>query len=190
MIYSSGLIALLDANTIYPVPIRDYLLRLAGLNLYKPKWTNRIQEEWIAGLLKNRPDLKRENLEMTRDAMNSAFPDANVENYEELIGGLSLPDNKDKHILAAAIRGGADVLVTFNLKDFPRDYLESFDIDIRHPDEFVSNLIILDQIKAENALQNLIINLRNPPKTRDEVLAALNRCGLKNAVSMLKAHKL
>ncbi len=68
MIYSSGFIAILDANVLYPAPLRDYLLHLANLEMYKPKWTKIIQEEWIENLLLNRTDLKRENLEKTRDA--------------------------------------------------------------------------------------------------------------------------
>jgi predicted nucleic acid-binding protein len=185
MIHSSRFIAVLDANVLYPAPLRDYLLRLASLELYKPKWTNDIQEEWIRNLLINRPDLKRENLELTQNAMNSAFPDANITNYEELISGLQLPDEKDRHILAAAIRGNADVIVTFNLKDFPPDYLRLYDIEVQDPDEFISNLISLDKHNSENALQNLIKSLRNPPKSREEVLETLAKCGLTNAVSML-----
>ena len=186
MIHSSRFVAVLDANALYPAPTRDYLLRLASLDLYKPKWTNEIQEEWIRNLLLNRPDLMREKLDITQDAMNSAFPDANITNYEELIAGLSLPDAKDKHILAAAIRGNADVIVTFNLKDFPYRYLKTYDIEVQHPDEFVSNLINLDKTKSENALQSLIKSLRNPPKTREEVLNTLEKCGLRNTVSILK----
>jgi|SRR5450432_1876992 len=185
MIHSSRFIAVLDANVLYPAPLRDYLLHLASLELYKPTWTKDIQEEWIRNLLINRSDLKRENLEITQDAMNSAFPDANITNYEELISSLSLPDDKDRHILAAAIRGNADVIVTFNLKDFPPDYLKLYDIEVQDPDEFVSNIINLDKLKAENALQNQIRSLRNPPKTRDEVLQTLKKCGLTNSVSML-----
>ena len=74
---------MLDANVLYPAPLRDYLLHLAGVELYKPKWTKAIQEEWVRNLLENRPDLKKENLVNTRDAMNAAFPDANIFNYEE-----------------------------------------------------------------------------------------------------------
>jgi hypothetical protein len=102
MIHSGRFTALLDANVPYPAPIRDYLLHLANLSLYKPKWTTKIQEEWIRNLLANRPDLCKEALERTKSAMDSAFPDANVEEYEDLIYAIKLPDKDDRHVAAAA----------------------------------------------------------------------------------------
>lgn len=75
--------AILDANILYPAPLRDFLLQLANLKLYQPKWTEQIQEEWIRNLLLKRLDLKRTSLEKTSDAMNAAFPEANIFDYEE-----------------------------------------------------------------------------------------------------------
>lgn len=186
MIYSLAFTAILDANVLYPAPLRDYLLHLANLEMYKPKWTKIIQEEWIRNLLINRTDLRRENLEKTRNAMNSAFPDSNITNYEEIIKSLSLPDINDRHILAAAIRINANVIVTFNLKDFPVDYLKPYDIEAQHPDEFITNLITLDKSKSLQALKNQVRSLKNPPKSIDDVLQTLEKCGLKNSVSYLK----
>jgi predicted nucleic acid-binding protein len=165
MIYSPRFTALLDANVLYAMPLRDFLLRLATVDLYTPKWTDRIQEEWIHNLLLKREDLKRERLEKTRDAMNKAFPDANVVGYESLVEGLTLPDQDDRHVLAAAIRGRADVIVTFNLKHFPAEVLIAYDIE---------------------ALHNQVNSLKNPPKTTDEVLEALQKCGLNNSVALCK----
>ncbi len=73
--------------------------------------------------------------------MKNVFPDSTVEKYESLISSLQLPDEDDRHVLAAAIRCKADVIVTFKLKDFPLNYLSEFDIEAQHPDVFVSNLI-------------------------------------------------
>ncbi|MBX2920911.1 MAG: hypothetical protein KF746_01865 [Chitinophagaceae bacterium] len=66
--------ALLDANTLYPAPVRDILLHLADIGLFAPKWTEQIHDEWIQNLLTNRPDLNLKNLNATRQAMNLAFP--------------------------------------------------------------------------------------------------------------------
>lgn len=186
MIHSGKFTALLDANVLYPAPLRDYLLHLANLDLYKPMWTDEIQNEWIDNLLLKRVDLVRDKLEKTKAAMNSAFPDSNVINYDQLKAGLSLKDKDDKHVLAAAIRGNANVIVTFNLKDFPESYLKTFDIEPQHPDIFVSNIINLDRNKAIEALDNQIKSLRNPPKTKNEVLETLQNCGLENSVILLK----
>src|SRR5260370_9234777 len=121
MLHTSRCTAILDANVLYPAPLRDYLLNLAAIELFKPKWTDAIQDEWIRNLLLKRPDLKRQDLVKTRKAMDNAFPDANTTNYQELVSGLSLPDPDDKHVLAAAIVANAEIIVTSNLKDFPAD---------------------------------------------------------------------
>jgi hypothetical protein len=63
-------------------------------------------------------------------------------------------------------KNNVDVIVTFNLKDFPSKYLSKYDVDAQHPDEFVSNLINLDKVKCQNALSNQVKNLKNPPKTQ------------------------
>jgi predicted nucleic acid-binding protein len=186
MIHSGRFTALLDANVLYPAPVRDYLLHLASLNLYKPKWSSAIQEEWIRNLLINRPDLTKEALEKTKAVMDSAFPDANVEKYEDLISAIALPDEDDRHVLAAAIRGKTDVIVTSNLKDFPAATISTYDIEVQNPDEFISNLINLDRKKCLKALENQVKSLKNPPKTREEVLETLTNCGLVKSVDLLK----
>lgn len=186
MIHSGRFTALLDANVLYPAPIRDYLLHLASLNLYKPKWSPAIQDEWIRKLMINRPDLTKEALEKTKAAMDSAFPDANVEKYEYLISAITLPDEDDRHVLAAAIRGKTDVIVTSNLKDFPTATISTYDIEVQNPDEFISNLINLDRKKCLKALKNQVKSLKNPPKTREEVLETLTNCGLVKSVDLLK----
>jgi predicted nucleic acid-binding protein len=186
MIHSGRFTALLDANVLYPAPIRDYLLHLANLNLFKPKWSSKIQEKWITNLLLNRKDLNKEALEKTKAAMDSAFPDANIEKYENLIFGINLPDEGDRHIVAAAIKGKADVIVTFNIKDFPSTELSNYDIEVQSPDVFITNLINLDKIKCIQALNNQVKSLKNPPISREEVLVFLTRCGLIKSVELLK----
>ena len=103
MIYSSGFSAILDANVLYPAPLMDFLLNLAAVQL----WTGEIHDEWIRNLLLKRTDLKKEQLQKAKQAMDSAFPDSMVNNYSDLINSLTLPDEKDRHVLAAAIRTNA-----------------------------------------------------------------------------------
>ena len=178
MIHSPRFVAVLDACVLYPAPIRDLLLHLAALDLYTPKWTDRIQEEWTRSLLINRPDLSRQQLQRIPEAMNSSFPDSSVEQYESLIAAVALPDPDDRHIVAAAIRCHADVIVTANLKDFPKECLSQFDVEAQHPDYFISNLIDLNAGKALQAFENQVACLRNPPKTKAEVLGNLEKVGL------------
>ncbi len=186
MIYSPRFTAILDANVLYPAPVRDILLHLASEELYKPKWTNKIHEEWIRNLLIKRTDLKEASLLSAKAAMNAAFPDANIIQYETLITSLFLPDEDDRHILAAAIKDKVDVIVTFNTKDFPTATAKKFDIEVQHPDNFISNLIQLNESKAKNAFINQVRNLHNPPKTQQEVLAILSNTGLIQSAYKLK----
>jgi len=111
--------ALLDASVLYSAPLRDLLMHLAVGGLYAARWTDRIHDEWTRSLLQNRPDRTRARLQRTRDLMNSALLDSLISGYEELIPRLRLPDPNDRHVLAAAIHAGADLILTMNLRHFP-----------------------------------------------------------------------
>jgi len=111
--------ALLDANVLYPAPLRDLLLQLAVTDMFRAKWTSDIHREWMEALLRNQPHRDRAKLERTRDLMDSSTRDCLVTGYEALISSLHLPDPNDCHVLAAAIVGRCDAIITQNLKDFP-----------------------------------------------------------------------
>ena len=131
--------AFLDASVLYPAPLRDLLMELAVSDLYRAKWSDAVHEEWIRAVLQDRPDLTRAQLERTRDLMNAYARDALVNDFEQLIGMLELPDPEDRHVLAAAIKGRADLIVTVNLKDFPAERLDRWAITAQHPDEFLTH---------------------------------------------------
>jgi predicted nucleic acid-binding protein len=118
-------------------------MHLALTGIFRAKWSNDVHEEWISNLLKNRPDLTRQKLERTRQLIDMATLDALVEDYENLIPSLSLPDENDRHVLAAAMKSEAQVIVTMNLKDFPSEVLQQYEIAAQHPDDFVLQLIEL-----------------------------------------------
>lgn len=178
MIHSGRFVAVLDACVLYPAPIRDLLLHLADLDLYTPKWTDKIHEEWTRNLLKNRPEISQQQLQKTIVAMQDAFPDANVLNFELFIKSIDLPDQNDAHVVAAAIRCEADIIITANTKDFPNHYLKQFAIEAQHPDLFINNLIELNPETALTAFKNQVANLRNPPMTHISVLDKLKNAGL------------
>src|SRR5437763_11557894 len=133
--------AFYDANVLYPAELRNLLMHLALTGLFRARWSPDVHEEWISNLLKKRPDLTRDKLERTRMLMDKNAVDALVTGYEDLIPALHLPDPDDRHVLAAAIRGHADVIVTMNLRDFPSNAITPFRIEAQHPDEFVLHLL-------------------------------------------------
>lgn len=110
----------LDACVLYPAPVRDLFLSLAAEELIEVKWSAIIQEEWLRNLLKNRPDLIKRHLNQTIKTMNLAFPEANVEGFEDLISEIHITDKNDRHVVACAIQCNADLIITFNTKDFPK----------------------------------------------------------------------
>ncbi|MER0105366.1 PIN domain-containing protein [Corynebacterium rhinophilum] len=132
----SGFTVVYDANVLYPSTLRDILVRLAGSGYFRARWTDKILDEVFRNLKSNRPDLDPTKLARTRTLMCQAVDDCLVTGYEDLIESLSLPDRDDRHVLAAAIRCGAQVIVTENKRDFPKTALMPFDIEAQSADEF------------------------------------------------------
>jgi hypothetical protein len=147
-----------------------------------------LHEEWMTRLLRNRPDLTREKLERVRMLMDKHAEDALVTGYEDLIEGLRLPDPNDRHVLAAAIRGRADVIVTRNVRDFPGDVLEPFGIEAQHPDEFVVHLLDLAPGLVTDAARRHRESLKNPAKTPEQYLEMLEAEGLTETVAILREY--
>ena len=184
----AGFTAFYDANVLYPAGLRNLLMHLALIGLFRAKWSADVHEEWISSLLKKRRDLTRDKLERTRMLMDQHAVDALVTGYEDLIPGLQLPDPDDRHVLAAAIRGHADVIVTINLRDFPSDTIGPFGIEAQHPDEFILHLLDLAPGAVVAAAQDHRQSLKNPPKTVAEYLETLERQGLTQTVSALREY--
>jgi hypothetical protein len=128
---------------LFPAPLRDLLLRLAHAGLVRARWTDTILDECFGRIRSVRPDLDEAALARTRRLMNEAVADCLVRQHEPLIAGLRLPDPDDRHVLAAAVRCGAQVIVTANLRDFPASCLAPFGIEAQHPDDFVLGAIDL-----------------------------------------------
>ena len=116
--------------------------------------------------------------------MNSNVRDCLIEDYEFIIPSLNLPDPDDRHILAAAIKGQADIIVTNNLKDFPHSTLGEYEIEAQHPDLFIADLIDLYPMKIVSAAEICRRRLKNPPKSIDEYLEILLKQGLTVTTSL------
>ena len=179
--------AVYDASVLYPAPLRDLLMQLALSDLYRAYWTSEIHDEWIRNLLENRPDLTTEQLQRTRNLMDASVRDCLVENYSALIPSLELPDPGDRHVLAAAIVVNADVIVTCNLKDFPRERLEGYGIKARHPDELVMNLIDQAPQKVYSAVAAVRARLRSPPISASKYIAIIESQHLPHTAQALRA---
>ena len=175
-----------DACVLYPAPLRDLLIRLGTTGLFRARWTNQILDEVFRNIIANRPDLDEEKLARTRELMNKAVRDVLVENYEDLIDGLSLPDPDDRHVLAAAIRCDAQVIVTWNMKDFPAEKLTPYNVEAQDPDEFVLNVMDLKPTAVSQAIERQAASLKNPPCSTDDILDLLERQGLAQSVAMLR----
>lgn len=178
-------LAVLDASILYSAPLTDLFIRLCIAGLYRAIWSDSIHEEWVAALLENRPDLDRAALERRRAAMNRALPDATITGYEPLIAGLDVPDRDDRHVLAAAIRARAALIVTHNLKDFPEQSLAPYALCAVHPDTFACDLFYLNPERVAAVVESQRADLRKPPLNRVQFQSKLEACGLVEFVHLL-----
>ncbi len=179
-------VVLYDAAVLYPAPLRDLLLRVARTGLVRVHWTEQILDECFRNIIANRPDLPPAALGRTRQLMNQAVPDVLVTGYESLVDGLSLPDPDDRHVLAAAIKVGAQVIVTWNLSDFPATSLAPYGIEAIDPDEFVLNVLDLAPAAITTVVSEQAAALKNPPISIAELVETLLRQGLARTVARLR----
>jgi PIN domain len=179
--------ALLDACVLYPLAIADSLISLAAAGLYAAKWTTAIEEEWIRNLQIQRSDLVGK-LAYRRDQMRLAVGDWEVPEaaWTAITGHLRLPDEGDAHVLAAAIAGHVDCIVTANLKDFPSDILTTFGLTAIHPDDFIVAQLDLEQLAALVAFKEMRARRKRPQESPEEFARTLERNGLPATAARLK----
>jgi predicted nucleic acid-binding protein len=176
----------LDACVLYPAVVRDALMSLHSARFFAAKWTRTIEQEWTTNLLKNRADLTQDQLAATCRLMRQAAPDWEVINYEPLIKALELPDENDRHVLAAAIRGHADCIVSFNTDDFPKDYLAGFDVELLHPDDFITLQLELRPVDALKVFKAWRERLRKPAMSREAFVENIAQAGLARTAAKLR----
>lgn len=179
-------IVLYDACVLYPAPLRDLLMQLALSGLFQARWTDRIHDEWTSNVAANRPDISPASLARCRKLMDEHVPDCLVTGYEALIATLTLPDADDRHVLAAAIHGGAGLVITFNLSDFPVSILDQFHIEAIHPDEFIVRLWDEYPDAVAQAMRLHRASLKRPAKSAAEYLATLEQCRLTETAALLR----
>lgn len=182
----SGFPAVLDACVLLPMPTCDLLLRIADAKEYRPLWSQGILEE-VERNLQTTFRLSANQAVKRVSNMQRYFPDAEIQGYESLISSM---DNhpKDRHVLAAAVRANADLIVTFNLKDFPKESLEPYDIRAVHPDIFLCDQFDLNPQKVKQIAQEIVQDMNNPAITHEEYLMGLRKVGLPKFSEILESN--
>ena len=178
---------LLDANVLYSVAICDALMSVAATGIYCAKWSSEIDAEWIRNLAADR-NIPEQRLHVRRDSMHAACPDWEVEEqaWQSILPCIELPDSGDHHVLAAAVAGHADAIVTQNLRDFPADKLAPFGIDVIHPDAFLAYQLDLDPVRVLTAFKAMRARLKNPACTPEMFASSMERNGLVQVAGVLR----
>jgi predicted nucleic acid-binding protein len=174
----------LDACTMFPMLVRDVLLTLADHEFFSPKWSPRINDEWTRNLLARMTERDGEvvakiKVDRIASAVTSAFPDALVSTDLSEPPILDPVDAKDRHVVLTAIAAQADAIVTFNIADFAVAHLaEKLRIEVIHPDDFVMDLVDLNEKRAVAAFRELRARKKNPAWERTELIRRLREAGL------------
>jgi predicted nucleic acid-binding protein len=164
-----------DACAIYGITLSDVLLRLADEGAFRPLWSDAVLDEVRRNAVAG--GISSEGIDRRLTMMRTYFPDALVTGHDDLVDGLAC-DPKDRHVLAAAIRAKADVLVTFNVRDFPTESFEAFDVEVVHPDTFLLDQLDLFPGMITRVLRELSEDYVAPPQSVHDVLGTLRRAGV------------
>lgn len=175
-----------DTNVLIPERLRDLLMRIAASGIVQARWSTEILDEWARSLSRMRPDIEPARIDRLRYYMIDVVPDCLVTGYHGLTADFDLIDDGDRHVVAAAVRAQAQVIVTYNLKHFPDHLLAKYDIEAKHPDEFVLDTIDLNPARVATLIGDMSRDLVKPPMTIDEVLDSLRDRGLVRSVARLR----
>lgn len=179
-------IVVYDACVLHPAPLRDLLIRIANSGIVRARWSERILDECFDSIRARRADLSVTSLRRTRELMCAAVADCIITGFEQLEEGLDLPDPDDRHVLAAAIKASAQAIITTNLRDFPDHILARYDMEPKHPDDFVLESIDIAAAAVVRCVTEQAAACRNPPRTVGQILDTLRDCGLVRAVARLR----
>ena len=179
--------AVLDTCVLYSTLNRSLLLHLAEVDMYRPLWSGSILEE-LGRNLQAKAGLKLEQTQYLIQEMGNAFPEALVSDNSTLIEKIHplLTDPGDAHVIAAAVVGKADAIVTFNLKHFRPEILEQFQLEAIGPDEFLVNQWDLDEIATLQAAKDCHGSLKKNPPTWEEWLQRLEKVNLTQFAAKLR----
>jgi predicted nucleic acid-binding protein len=177
--------ALLDTCVLYPAYLCDTLLRLAEAEVYRPLWSADILIELRRNVVE--AGIPTDRIDRRIAHMSRSFPDAMVTGYEPLVDGMT-NDPKDRHVLAAAVRANAEVIITFNVRDFPESAMKSYDILALHPDDFLLDQLELYPGLTVEVLEQQAASYRREPTTIAGLLPLLERTGLPQFTAEVRRH--
>lgn len=185
--------ALVDACVLAGALKRNLILTLAEAEFFRLRWSDLILEETERAIekilgAKNASDAG-DRAKRARAAMECAFEEARVTDFDDFLpAGSRLPDQGDRHVLAAALKTQAATIVTDNLKDFPAVVLSPLNIEARSPDDFLADTIALDIGRAVAAVRKMRERFTRPEKTAEDLLLDMEAEGLVSVVDLLKPH--
>jgi predicted nucleic acid-binding protein len=183
--------AFVDACVLAKSLPRNLMLNLAEAEFFLVRWSHPVMDEThraIERMQAKQPDAAKRAASACA-AMERAFDDAIVEGFDSFLPVCAvLPDQNDAHVLAAAIKTRADVLVTDNLKHFPEDVLATFNIEARSADAFIADTVALDEGLAVAVIGRMRQDCRQPPLTADKLLRTMEARGLLKTADVLKPY--
>jgi predicted nucleic acid-binding protein len=179
-------VVLADANVLYSRVLRDYLLYAADQEIVAIAWSSHILDEVTEHLMEHVAGFDHAAAQRLTSAMNRAFPYAEVEPDQEhwhRLGTVSLPDEDDRHVLAAALAAQATVLCTANTKDFPNDLVEALGVEVLTPDQLLSRLVVEYEPQMLTVHRTTVASLKGA--TDGSTVAALRRAGASTTASLI-----
>lgn len=187
MSHGAEFTAFFDSSAFYPLRLRDLLLRLASTDLFRARWSADVLIDWVDAYVAVHPQTSRKELEQECVLMNASARDSLVDDHQSLIPVFSSLDATGAHVFAAAFYSRSDVIVTSDGRRYPDDLLKKYRLHKEHPDEFIAHLIDLDAAKAFGAVKEARNALQHPRRDAPEYLLMLERAGLPQTVSLLRA---
>jgi predicted nucleic acid-binding protein len=179
--------AFLDTCALFSATLSDTLLRTAEEQAFRPHWSQQVLDE-LRTVLVREAGVTDAQVRHRIEQMQLAFPDAEVTGYQKLIDAMTC-DPKDRHVLAAAVHARCEVLVTFNIRDFPASSTEGLDITVLSPDAFLLDQLDLYPARVGRALLGQIHDASNPPLTMGMLLGRLTRAGVPAFAEEARRHE-
>lgn len=182
-----------DACVLAGALKRNLVLSLAEAEFCRLRWSRAVLDETekaISHILARKGDPSPDDrARKSRMAMEAAFEEAEVSDFNAFEAACAgLPDQGDIHVLAAALKTRADVLVTENLKDFPVGIVADLGIEVKSADDFIADTIELDPGRAVAAIKRMRKRLRRPELDAEDLINAMDAAGLTESVNALQPY--